>query len=126
MAINLRDLAKKATVFAEIMDGRDKADTEDIIKYHNDGITIRDFEPVTMKDEDGEENDFFVYVADELPQKFMFSGHVLNKIFQQVIAMADGDIEEARAEFKRQGLKVKLGSKQTKDKKKSVTTVEVL
>lgn len=121
MARDLKKLAKKQLTLCELMTDRDKIDTEDIIKYHSNGITIREFEH-NIETENGTT---VVYIFDEEPDKFAFGGKVIQNLIDGLIEDYDGDISELRNDIKAQGLKIKLASSKTK-KGLPVTTVEVI
>lgn len=121
MARDLKKLAKSQLTLCELMTDRDKIDTEDIIKYHPDGITIREFEH-NIETENGVT---VVYVFDEEPEKFAFGGKVIQNLIEGLIEDYDGDISELKEDIKAQGLKVKLTSSKTK-KGLPVTIVEVV
>lgn len=122
--LNIKAIARKETVVAEIMVGRDKGETEDIIKSRKP-ITINDFEACEITNDEGVKEVVYAYTTKEEPNKFYFAGLVLKRIFESIIAQAQGDFEEAYNAVREQGLKVKLGEKRTKNKM-TVTTVEVV
>lgn len=117
----LKNAARKATIYCELMEGREKIDTEDIIKYHEEGITIRDYE----NNIDTENGKGCCYIFDEEPSKFAFGGKVLKNMFDQLEAEYEGDIGEVKKDIAAEGLKVQLKSEKTK-KGLPVTTVKVL
>lgn len=121
---NLKDIAKKATTLAEIMNGRDKIDTEEIIDTYEDGITIDNIELCLMV-VDGEQVNVWIYTFEEDKKHFAFAGYVLAKIFNQIVEECDGDLEKAYAEVKKQTLSVRLSTGKTKSKQ-PITLVEVL
>lgn len=124
--MNIKGIAKEAITFSELMNGREKIETEQIIKYYTNGITITAIDPVVVM-EDGEEKEFYVFLMEEEPKKFAFSGYVLKKIFDRLLTEARGDLGALNAELKRtKDLKVKLSTSKTKDGKRMVTTVEIL
>ena len=124
MKLNIREIAKKETVVAEIMNGREKGETEDLIK-RNKPITINDFEACEITNDEGEKEIVYAYTVEEEPKMFYFAGYVLKKIFEKIIAACDGDYETAYSAVRAETLKVKLGEKKTKSKN-TVTTVEVV
>lgn len=123
--MDIRAIAVKATQLSELMEDRDKIETEDIIKYYPDGITIIGADPITLTNEKGEESSFWVYIFYEDENKFAFSGFVLNKIFDNVLEQCDGDLDEMNKELEKGELRVKLSTGKTKSKQQ-ITNVKVL
>lgn len=122
--LNFRDKAIKSTTLAQIMDGRDKIDTEDIIKNFPEGFTIDEIEYVTMQK--GEDIDQFWAYHIKGTDYFAFGGYILNKIFNDYLVGYEGTYDELYREFKESGgIRVKLTEGKTKDGK-SVTLVKVL
>ena len=121
----LKTIAQQATTLSELMENREKIETEEIIKYHEKGIHINDIDPQTFTDAKGNPSDTYVFTFDEAKDKFAFAGHVLCKIFDAVIKECDGDLDAARELFKKEKLHVKLSTGKTKAKRE-VTLVEVL
>lgn len=122
--INIKELAKKETIVAEIMDGREKGDTSDLIK-NGKPVQINDFEACHITNKDGEEELVYAYTVEEQPKRFYFAGFVLKKIFDAIVSSCDGNLEEAYGEVRKQKLKVLFGEKKTKSKN-TVTTIEVV
>lgn len=125
MAINIKNIARKATLLSELMESRDKIETRDIIKYYPKGIHINDCEKVFFQKENDTE-EFYVYTFDEDDKKFAFSGYILSKIFDGILEQCDGDFNMMRKELSRQKLEVKLSEGRTKDTKQPITNVEVI
>lgn len=113
-----RDLAVKATTLSDLMEGRDKIDTEELINEYPKGFTVEDLDLCTTGDEP-----LWVYTIKENDDVFAFAGAVLKKIFDACLAACEGDLDALREEF--DGLKIKLTSGKTK-KNKDITLVEVL
>ena len=113
-----RDLAVRATTLSDLMDGRDKIDTEDLINKYPKGFTVDDLDLCAI----GEET-LWVYTLREDDNVFAFAGSVLKKIFDACLSSCEGDLDTLRNEF--DGLKIKLKSGKTK-KGKDITLVEVL
>ena len=123
--MDIRAIAVKATQLSELMEDREKIETEDIIKYYPDGITIIGADPITLTNEKGEESSFWVYIFGEDDNKFAFSGFVLNKIFDNVLEQCGGDLDEMNDELEKGDLRVKLSTGKTKSKQQ-ITNVKVL
>jgi hypothetical protein len=126
--MDFRKIALDATTMSELMNGRDKMDTEELIKKYPNGVTIDFIDNVNMQQEDGEEN-VWIFVTDEQPDNFTFAGFVLAKIFNDILSKFEGDydamIEEYNSSLKKDKLRVKLERAKTKTKRE-ITKVKVL
>lgn len=126
--MDFKKIALDATTMSEIMNGRDKMDTEEIIKKYPEGVTIDFIDNVNMQQEDGEEN-VWIFVTEEQPNKFTFAGFVLAKIFNNILIEFEGDyaemIETYNSALKEDKLRVKLERAKTKAKRE-ITKVTVL
>lgn len=126
--MDFKKIALYATTISEIMNGRDKMDTEELIKKYPEGVTIDFIDNINMQQEDGEEN-VWIFVTEEQPNKFTFAGFVLAKIFNNILAEFEGDyaemIETYNSALKEDKLRVKLERAKTKAKRE-ITKVTVL
>lgn len=126
--MDFKKIALDATTMSELMNGRDKMDTEELIKKYPDGVTIDFIDNVNMQQEDGEEN-VWIFVTEEQPNKFTFAGFVLAKIFNNILSEFEGDyaemIETYNSALKEDKLRVKLERAKTKTKRE-ITKVTVL
>lgn len=126
--MDFKKIALDATTMSELMNGRDKMDTEELIKKYPNGVTIDFIDNVNMQQEDGEEN-VWVFVTEEQPNKFTFAGFVLAKIFNNILDEFEGDyaemIETYNSALKEDKLRVKLERAKTKSKRE-ITKVTVL
>lgn len=126
--MDFKKIALDATTMSELMNGRDKMDTEELIKKYPDGVTIDFIDNVDMQQEDGEEN-VWIFVTEEQPNKFTFAGFVLAKIFNNILSEFEGDyaemIETYNSALKEDKLRVKLERAKTKSKRE-ITKVTVL
>lgn len=126
--MDFKKIALDATTMSEMMNGRDKMDTEELIKKYPEGVTIDFIDNVNMQQEDGEEN-VWIFVTEEQPNKFTFAGFVLAKIFNNILAEFEGDydemIETYNSALKEDKLRVKLERAKTKSKRE-ITKVTVL
>lgn len=126
--MDFKKIALDATTMSELMNGRDKMDTEEIIKKYPNGVTIDFIDNVNMQQEDGEEN-VWIFVTEEQPNKFTFAGFVLAKIFNNILDKFEGDyaemIETYNSALKEDKLRVKLERAKTKSKRE-ITKVTVL
>lgn len=127
--MDFKKIALDATTISELMNGRDKMDTEELIKKYPDGVTIDFIDNVNMSQEDGEAENVWIFVTEEQPDKFTFGGFVLAKIFNNILAEFEGDydamIEEYNSSLKEDKLRVKLERAKTKAKRE-ITKVTVL
>lgn len=126
--MDFKKIALDATIMSELMNGRDKMDTEELIKKYPNGITIDFIDNVNMQQEDGEEN-VWIFVTEEQPDKFTFAGFVLAKIFNNILSEFEGDydemIETYNSALKEDKLRVKLERAKTKTKRE-ITKVTVM
>lgn len=126
--MDFKKIALDATTMSELMNGRDKMDTEELIKKYPEGVTIDFIDNVNMQQEDGEEN-VWIFVTEEQPDKFTFAGFVLAKIFNNILSEFEGNydemIETYNSALKEDKLRVKLERAKTKTKRE-ITKVTVL
>lgn len=126
--MDFKKIALDATTMSELMNGRDKMDTEEVIKKYPNGVTIDFIDNVNMQQEDSEEN-VWIFVTEEQPDKFTFAGFVLAKIFNNILDKFEGDyaemIETYNSALKEDKLRVKLERAKTKSKRE-ITKVTVL
>lgn len=126
---NFKESAKKATVISAIMQGREKIETEDIIKKYPDGITVIAFDIVRIKDSDGTISEFPVCAFKEDCNKFFFGGAVLKKIIGEWVSEGENNdlsIPEISDNlFEQGGVKMKFSAGVTKQKK-PITLVEIV
>ena len=108
--MDFRKIALDATTMSELMNGRDKMDTEELIKKYPNGVTIDFIDNVNMQQEDGEAENVWIFVTGEQPDKFTFGGFVLAKIFNDILSKFEGDydamIEEYNSSLKEDKLRV--------------------
>lgn len=126
--MDFKKIALDVTTMSELMNGRDKMDTEELIKKYPNGVTIDFIDNVNMQQEDGEEN-VWIFVTEEQPNKFTFAGFVLAKIFNNILDKFEDDyaemIETYNSALKEDKLRVKLERAKTKSKRE-ITKVTVL
>lgn len=113
MAFNFKNIAQNATTLSDIMNNRTKVNKTD------GEYTIVDFDVVTVKGS--------TYALCAINDKeYINGGTVLTRVFQDIIACFEGDIEAAREEYKEsEPLKVRLTRGMTKEGK-NITTVDIL
>ncbi len=109
MASNLRQFAKKLTEQLEIMAGKEKGNTDDLI---GEIVTINDFD--FLKGENGE---YAVFTVKEHPGTFYFGGQVLTDDLQQI--GASGMLPEVQKE----GLPALMSKKRAKESNRYYTNV---
>ena len=120
--MDFRAMAKKETELSELMNGRGKISTEDVIANTPSGVTITAVDMVHSSD-----GDYGVFHLKEYPNNFYCGGLILTKIAKSWISEFDGDIRLCSEELaKSGGVKVKLAQTKTKSSKRDVTTVEVI
>lgn len=106
--------ARKSTSLSDVMNGRTKVSISDIIKGYPAGITLTDFDIVTMTDK-GREVSYPVFLFAESESEYFNGGAVLAKIVNGWCAMFEGDVDETREKFRESGgVKVKMEEGRTK------------
>lgn len=103
-----------------LMVDREKIDTDDIIKYYPDGITLEDYDTFSME-KDGATEEITVYTFKEEPKKFAFAGAMLKLGFNAL----EETFENAHEELRKGNIKAKLSTGKTKDGKQ-ITNVEYI
>lgn len=121
------NIAKEQTVFSPVFENREKTTTQDIIDKYPDGVTLVEFDIVSMYDERSKQDKPVpVFAIKEDDGVAFFGGVVLCKMAQAWAAAYDGDIAAASSELKATGgVKVKLTNSKTKNHQ-DVVSVEVL
>lgn len=118
---NFRETAKRATELSELMNGREKIDTGELIKKYPDGVTITAVDMIETTDAT-----YPVLLIKEDDKVFYTGGIVLKKIVDQWLDMFDRDAEKCSEELTKDGgVMVKLEETKTK-KNQNVTKVTVL
>lgn len=115
----IEQLFLETNAMSELMTDKEKINTEDIINNYPDGITIKAFDKVTVGDDT-----FYVFTFNEDKDVFAFSGFVIAKFFDALVAKY-GSISDANdALYDNGGIKVILESSRTK-KNQPITTVRL-
>lgn len=118
---NFREIAKKATELSELMNGREKIETGELIKKFPDGVTITAVDMIQTA-----EATYPVILIKEDDSIFYTGGIVLKKIVDQWLMAFNGDSEKCSEELTKDGgVMVKLEETKTK-KNQNVTKVTVL
>lgn len=117
--------AKKQTTLSPVMTGREKVSTDYIVGFES-GVTVTEFDLISMQNAAGETNVFPVLAFAEKPECYFFGGTVVTKIVSEWVSMYGGDIEAASAELKASGgVKMKFRKTRTKNGN-NVTSVEII
>lgn len=115
----IEQLFLETNAMSELMTDREKIATEDIISRYPEGITINKFDKVTVNDDT-----FYVFTFKEDESVFAFSGFVIAKFFDTLVAKY-GDLYNANdVLYDNGGIKVILESSKTK-KNQPITTVRL-
>lgn len=115
------EIAKKKTTLSELMNGREKIETDDIVRDYPNGITINSFDIVST----GEDRYPVVTYAED-DGKYLNGGIVLNKICDGWLEYFHGDIEQANMSLAKAG-GVKCVFKKSKTKSgNNITTLDII
>lgn len=120
---DFRKVAQSTLSLSELMAGREKLDTSDIV---NKDLTIVNFDLATMETEEGDTSTFAVVHFEEYPDKYYNGGTILTKLVTAWANLFNGDVEEAAAAFlETGGVKVRFKESKTR-RNRDVITIEVL
>lgn len=126
MANRFSDIAKKETSLSRIMEGRTKVKQEDIMAKFPDGVTVTEFEFLTVNDPKKGVSTFPVLTIAEAPHVCFFGGAILSKICAAWASEFDGDAEAASDALKADGgCKMKFVNSRTKTGN-NITLVEIV
>lgn len=118
---NFKSLALAATTLSPLMTDRIKLSTDEIISQYPEGITITEFDSITMKD-----SQYYIATFAEDEKAYINCGQILSKVFDRFVEAFEGDIAGASETLKAQGgLRVKLNKSRTRGGN-SITTVTVI
>lgn len=121
MNINFRQLAQESTTLSHLMTDRVKVSTDEVINQYPEGITIDQFDSITMK-----EDQYYIATFKEDEKAYLNCGQVLSKVFDSFVKAFDGDIVGASDALKAEGgIKVKLSKGRTRGGN-NITTVTVV
>lgn len=119
---NFRDLARKATTLSELMENREKIQTNEVIKNFPNGITINAVDVIKTSDAE-----YPVFTFSEDSSKFYCGGIILSKIVDTWVEEYNGDLGMLNHDLAETGgVKVKLTETKTRDGKNNITQVEVV
>lgn len=114
-------MAKKATTISRILENREIVSIEDIMRDYPDGITLVDFDLISLDNET-----FPVFAIAENPVTALYGGTILNKIVANWLGAYDGDLEQCAADLRASGgVKVILSKGKTKAGQ-DITLVDVI
>lgn len=120
MKKTLKQIATEELSLSQLMTGRDKIDTEEIIDTYEDGITL---DQIDICEIEGEE--VAVYTFKEDDSVFAFGGLILKNLFKSWITEY-GSVDRVNEILKDEPLSIKLERSKTKDGKRDVTKVSVI
>lgn len=124
-SINFKNVAIEATSLSELMTGRTKLDTTDIVAKYPEGITITAVDMVEYE-KDGNPVEYPIILFAENDKAFYAGGIVLKKIAQAWVSAFGGDYSAMSADLAEQGgVKVKLSVGRSKNGN-SITNVEII
>lgn len=117
-----REIAAKTLSLSDLMAGREKMTTEDLI---GKTVTCVEFDFATINDK-GTEKIFPVLIFAEYPDKYYTGGTLLNKMCQAWVAEYDGDVSAASNALSDEGgVKIRFSSGKTKSGN-NLTNIDVL
>ncbi len=120
---DFRKVAQSTLSLSELMAGREKLDTKDIV---NKDLTIANFDLATMETEEGDSSTFAVVQFAEFPDKYYNGGTILTKLVTAWANLFNVDVDEAAASFlETGGVKVRFKEGKTR-RNRDVITIEVL
>jgi len=119
---NFREIAAKTLSLSDLMAGREKMNTEDLI---GQTVTVVEFDFATIQDK-GVEKTFPVLIFAEYPNRYYTGGTLLNKMCTAWASEYDGDVAMASAELADQGgVKIRFSTGKTKSGN-NLTNIDVL
>lgn len=122
---NFKQSAIDATSLSELMTGRTKIDTTDVVAKYPEGITVTAVDMIEYE-KDGKPVEYPVFLFAENENAFYAGGIVLKKIAQAWVSPFDGDYTAMSAELKNQGgVKIKLSVGRSKNGN-TITNVDIV
>ena len=119
---NFREIAAKTLSLSDLMAGREKINTDDLI---GQTVTVVEFDFATVADK-GVEKTFPVLIFAEHPEKYYCGGTLLNKMCMAWAAEYDGDVGAASNALSDEGgVKIRFSSGKTKCGN-NLTNIDVL
>lgn len=115
------EMAKANVNGCPLMVDRTKIGTDEIIKFYPDGITLTEFDILSVDD-----NYYPVILFAEDQTKFFFGGAVLSKIIASWMKDYAGDVKAASDDLKASGgVKIRMKRSKTKNNR-DVVLIDVL
>ena len=100
MAFNFKEKAQEAAVLFEIMKGKEKITTDEIIAQYAGGFKVDDFDMVDYDATDAKGNTTHTHYVVVVNDKHYYAGGIiLTKAFDGIVEEFEGNIEAARAEY---------------------------
>ena len=125
MGFDFKSLAVEATSLSELMNGRTKVDTADIIAKYPEGITVTTVDMIEYE-MDGKPIEYPVFLFAENENAFYAGGVVLKKIARAWVSKFDGDYSAMSAALAESGgVKIKLSSGKAKNGN-TITNVDIV
>lgn len=119
---NFREIAAKTLSLSDLMAGREKITTEELI---GQTVTVTEFDFATISDK-GVEKVFPVLLFAEHPTRYYCGGTLLNKMCQAWAAEYDGDVAAASNALSDEGgVKIRFSAGRTKSGN-NLTNIDVL
>lgn len=113
MSTNFKKIAQSVTTLSELMEGRTKMGTHEVVAAGE--VTITAFDIVPGKDKNGEDKMYCILQFKEFPDRFYSGGHILTQICEVWAAEFGGDIESAcHALVAEGGVTIKISEKKTR------------
>ena len=120
---DVRKSAMKATTLGELMEGREKGETEELIEMGT--VTIKGCEQIELINDKGQPEEQWIFIVEEMPEKFFFAGTVAKNMFKRMLQDCQGDLDELYDGVSQQTIPVEFSEGKTRDNKK-VTKIRVL
>lgn len=122
MALDLRKVAQEATTLSEIMVGKEKGDTQELIE-HGKTVHINNCEFVVYQ-KNGKEEQVWCFTVTEKPNKFYFGGTVIKNIFAELLKECEGDYNLLYESIREYNIPAEFKNGKTSDGK-TVTLVDI-
>ena len=125
MGFNFKNAALEATSLSDLMNGRTKVDTADIIAKYPEGITVTTVDMVEYE-KDGKPVEYPIFLFAENEKAFYAGGVVLKKIAKAWASNFDNDYAKTSEALKAEGgVKVVLSTGRSKNGN-TITNVDIV
>lgn len=122
MSSNMKNIAMNTMLFSRLQAGREKIETDQVL---GQTLTIIAFDFATINDH-GTEKVYPIVIFEELPDKFLNGGALLNKLCKAWAEEFDGDPEAASEALQEEGgVPVRFGTRRSASGN-TYTTVEIM